>query len=115
MSKSGPSSRPTVPCPACTSGSSYACTTSAPLAAARSWLAAYATAYSRPTCVTCAPYDLNRRTFTGDDVSGTNTSAPTPSSRAAYATASPWFPPDAAITPAAGIGFESRRLNVPAA
>jgi hypothetical protein len=37
----------------------------------------------------------------------------TPTFDAAYATAAPWLPPDAATTPAAGTGRRSRLVNAP--
>ena len=40
-------------------------------------------------------------------------SAGTPVSRAAYATASPKLPPDAAITPAEGTSLDRSLLNAP--
>src|SRR5439155_838054 len=43
-----------------------------------------------------APYARMRATFAGDDTVGTKILAGTPSRLAAYATAAPWLPPDAA-------------------
>jgi hypothetical protein len=41
--------------------------------------------------------------------------AGTPSRIAAWATAAPWLPPDAAATPQDGIGWVSRFANAPCA
>jgi hypothetical protein len=49
------------------------------------------------------------------ETSGTNTSQATPSARAAAAVAMPALPPEATITPLAGIGLASRRLSMPRA
>ena len=46
---------------------------------------------------------------------GTKISAGTPSARAAVAVAMPALPPEAAITPAAGMRLASSRLNMPRA
>src|SRR6185437_111724 len=56
-----------------------------------------------------------RSTLAGDDTVGTKIRAGTPSSRAAYATATPWLPPDAAATPAGGTARSSRFVNAPRA
>ena len=53
--------------------------------------------------------------FTGEEISGTKIRAGRPSRRAASATATPWLPPDAAVTPAAGTTRESRLLKAPRA
>ena len=62
-----------------------------------------------------APYARMRATFAGDDTVGTKIFAGTPSRIAAYATAAPWLPPDAATTPVGGILRSSKFVNAPRA
>src|SRR5262245_57111980 len=54
-----------------------------------------------------------RATFAGDDTVGRKIFAGTASRIAAYATAAPWLPPDAATTPTAGILRVRRFVNAP--
>ena len=62
---------------------------------------------------TSAPSERIRSAFTFGDVEGTKISARCPRVRAAYATASPKFPPEAAMTPTAGTSEASILLNAP--
>src|SRR6266498_3793093 len=54
-----------------------------------------------------------RSILAGDETVGTKIRAGTPRCLAAYATAAPWLPPEAATTPAAGIARVSRCANAP--
>ena len=54
-----------------------------------------------------------RSSFAAGEMLGTKMVARTPRFIAAYATAAPWFPPDAATTPAAGTSRASRFANAP--
>jgi hypothetical protein len=66
-----------------------------------------------PVSTTSAPYLWTRCTFARGVVVGMKTRTGTPSRLAAKATAAPWFPPEAATTPAAGIASPSRRWKAP--
>ncbi len=88
---------------------------SAPDSRAQASLASSASAYRSPTCSTCAPAARIRATFAGDEIVGTKMRAGTPKRCAANATAAPWFPPDAATTPAGGGLRRSRFANAPRA
>ncbi len=54
-----------------------------------------------------------RSTFAAEEMLGTKIVAVRPSRIAAYATAAPWLPPDAATTPGAGTSRKSRFANAP--
>src|SRR6186713_1750276 len=54
-----------------------------------------------------------RAILDGDAMVGTKMRARTPRRRAAWATATPWFPPEAATTPAAGTSRRSRFAKAP--
>src|ERR1700731_2564549 len=56
-----------------------------------------------------------RAILAGDDTVGRKILALMPSARAAKATATPWLPPEAAVTPAAGIFRSSRLAKAPRA
>jgi hypothetical protein len=58
-----------------------------------------------------APHPRISAIFAALAISGTKIRAGTPSSRAAKATAAPWLPPDAAVTPASGIGCDRSELK----
>src|SRR5258708_11853674 len=62
-----------------------------------------------------APHARIRSILTGEDTVGTKTLAGTPRRIAAYATAAPWLPPEAATTPASGISRSSKLVNAPRA
>ena len=56
-----------------------------------------------------------RSILAGEDTVGTKILAGMPSRCAAYATATPWLPPDAAATPAGGTSRSRRFVNAPRA
>ena len=63
--------------------------------------------------MTSAPSARIPSALTFGELEGTKISARWPSVRAAYATASPKFPPDAAMTPTSGTSEDSSLLNAP--
>src|SRR5918994_5698100 len=60
-----------------------------------------------------APYERMRSTLAGDETLGTKMRAGYERRLAAYATAAPWFPPDAATTPGGGTSRRSRFAKAP--
>ena len=95
------SSRPIVPWPATTSGSSNGCTNVAPLSATYAAAASSASSSAGPVSSMSAPYVRVASTFAIGASCGMKIRAFAPTSRAAHATACPWLPALAATTPAA--------------
>src|SRR3954470_9237407 len=117
---SSSSSRPSVPCPATTSGSSKGCTKAMPASRARSLAAATHSSTEVPQRCTTAPSSLQPSTFDSGASTGMKTSHGTPRARAAWASAQAWLPALPPVTPrahespsAASLFSAPRILNEP--
>ena len=104
------SSSPIVPWPAITRASSNAWTSVAPVRSTCACAAATAASKLSPPSSTAPPYDVVASTFAIGASSGMKIVARVFASRAAQATAWPWFPALAATTPASRSSGESEEM-----
>ena len=98
---SSSSSRPSVPWPATTSGSSNGCTKAMPASCARARAAATHSSTPAPPRCTIAPSAPHPSTFDSGASTGMNTSHGTPRALAAWASAQAWLPALPPVTPRA--------------
>jgi hypothetical protein len=96
-------SRPMVPCPAITSGSSKGCTKASPCSSARRIAWSRASSKPSPWSSTSAPKPRVRSTLTAGVASGITITARRPRRWAWWATPCAWLPAEAAITPLSGV------------
>jgi hypothetical protein len=106
------SSRPIVPCPAITSGSSNGCTNVAPVSSTYPRAESRHSSSAGPVSSISAPYARVASTFAIGASCGMKMRARAPTSRAAHATACPWLPALAATTPAARSASLSREMRL---